>query len=67
MLDLEAIKARLEEPGMGHLIEDACTLLEEVERLRAENERLRTALTGLATNCSAENIRLALQILGLPV
>jgi len=43
MLDLEAIKARLEEPGMGHLIEDACTLLEEVERLRAENERIKTA------------------------
>jgi len=42
-------------------------LIAEIEWLRAEVERLRAALTGLATNCSAENIRLALQILGLPV
>ena len=33
MLDLEAIKARLEGPGMGHLIDDVNALLEGVERL----------------------------------
>lgn len=39
----------------------------QVNSLKAENERLRAILTALATDCSAENIRRALQALGLPV
>jgi len=53
--------------AMQILTQEMAELIASIPQLQAEVERLREALTGLATNCSAENIRLALQILGLPV
>lgn len=44
MLNLEAIKRRMERPGFGHLVMDANDLLEEVERLVVENQQLKSIL-----------------------
>jgi len=41
MLDLNAIRERFEQPGIDTLIEDACDMLEELEMLQPEVERLR--------------------------
>jgi len=53
--------------AVSELLHQARTWKDEAEKQRAEVERLRGILTGLATDCSARNIRHALQALGMIV
>lgn len=63
MLNLDEIRERLEEPGMGHLIEDVHALIDEVERLRThlEPKSINTAADMYTADLEAEIAQLTEQ------